>query len=101
MKAHHQRPRIRGAVALLHMARPNAARGAELRDLLKEVVVDVPEERKTRRKRVDVQAACNSAFYIGESVCESEGQLLCRGGASFPDVVTRDRDRIPLRYMLG
>ena len=101
MKAHHQRAWILRAVALLHVPCPDSTRGAELRDLFEEVVVDVPEKRKTRRKHVDVQAACNSAFHIGEAVCKSEGQLLCRGGAGFPDMVTGNRDRIPLRGVFG
>ena len=34
---------------------PHASSGAELRDLLEEVVVAVPEEREPRRERVDIE----------------------------------------------
>ena len=45
------------AEALLHEPRPDAARRAELGDLLEEVVVDVEEEAEARRELVDVEAA--------------------------------------------
>ena len=48
------------AEALLHDARPHAPRGAELRDLLEEVVVHVEEEREPRREVVDVEAALDA-----------------------------------------
>ena len=41
--------------------RPDAARGAELGDLLEEVVVHVEEEREPRREVVHVEAALDAA----------------------------------------
>ena len=44
-----------GAEALVHDPVPHAPRGAELGDLLEEVVVRVQEERQPRRELVDVE----------------------------------------------
>src|SRR5260221_9431513 len=60
VKAHHQRPRIFRTVSLLHMTRPDATRRAQLRDLLEEIVVNVPEEGKPRREGVHIEASLNS-----------------------------------------
>src|SRR5947209_5127004 len=66
VETHDPRPWTLRAVALLEVARPDPTRGAQLGDLLEEVVVNVPEERKTRREVVDVQAALDAALDICE-----------------------------------
>ena len=68
-----------GAEAFAHVARPDAARGAQLRDLLEEVEVAVPEERQPRREVVDVEPALHALLDVGEAVGERERQLLRRG----------------------
>ena len=88
----HERRALR-AVPLLHVPRPDAPRGAQLRDLLEEVVVDVPEEREPRREVVDVETARDAALDVREPVGERERELLRGGGAGFADVVAGDRDR--------
>ena len=50
------RLRVGGAEALAHDVRPHAPRGAELGDLLEDVVVAVEEEGQARRELVDGQA---------------------------------------------
>jgi hypothetical protein len=46
------------------VARPDAARRAELGDLLEEVEVDVEEEREARREVVDVEPARDPALHV-------------------------------------
>src|SRR5205085_11932000 len=87
-------------VALLHVARPDAARRAQLGDFLEEIVVDVPEEREARREVVDIEAAGLSALDVGEAVGERERELLRRRGARLANVVAGDRDRVPFRRVL-
>ena len=56
VEAQHQRARVLGAEALLREARPHAAGGAELRDLLEEVGVAGEEEGEPRRELVERRA---------------------------------------------
>ena len=60
------------------MLRLQAPRGAELRDLLQKIVVRVEEERKPRRKRIDLQTRCDRRFDIGDGVGERERNFLDR-----------------------
>jgi hypothetical protein len=101
MEPHHERAGIFRMIALLHVARPDAPRRAQLRNLLEEVVVDIPEEREPWCEAVDVESARNSTLDIRESVGEREGKLLCGGGSSFANMVAGDRYRIPLWDVLG
>src|SRR5439155_22161930 len=86
--------------ALLHRAGPEAPGGAELGDLLEEVVVDVEEEAEPAGEAVDVEAALDRRVDVGHAVAEGEGELLRRGRAGFADVIAADRDRIPFRNHL-
>ena len=101
VEAHDPRARTLRAVPLLEVARPDAARGAQLGDLLEEVVVDVPEERQPRREVVDVEPARDAALDVGEAVGERERQLLRGRRSGLANVVAGDRDRVPLRRVLG
>src|SRR5258708_24498279 len=78
------------------MAGPDAARGAQLGDLLEEIVVDVPEIREPAGEVVDVEPASESALDVGEAVGKRERQLLRGRRSRFADVVAADRDRVPL-----
>src|SRR3989454_5735528 len=83
MKPHHPRARLPRSEALPHVAGPNAPRGAELGDLLEEVVVDVPEEREPRCESIHVQSARHAALHIGRSEehtseLQSPCNLVCR-----------------------
>jgi hypothetical protein len=44
VEAHHPRARLFGLIALAHVPRPDAPGRPQLRDLLEEVVVNVPKE---------------------------------------------------------
>src|SRR2546425_11779772 len=79
------------------MPRPDATRRAKLCDLLEEIVVDVPEDRKPRRKLIDIEASRNSALDIREPVGESERELLRCSRSRLANVVAGNRNRIPLR----
>ena len=52
------------------MLRPEPARGAELRDLLEEVVVRVEEEGEPRRELVDSSPAAERRLGVGDRVGE-------------------------------
>ena len=88
------------AEALAHERRPHAARGAQLGDLLEEVVVQVEEERQPRREVVDVEAALDRRLHVADAVGERERELLHRRRAGFADVVAADRHRVPARRVL-
>ena len=80
------------------MPRPQPPRGAELRDLLEEVVVRVEEEREPRPERVDVEAGVARRLHVGDRVGERERHFLHRRRARLANVVAADRDRVPLRH---
>ena len=62
--------------------------------------MSVEEEGKPRCKVVDVHAAGDAPTHVLQPVAEGECQLLRGGGTCLPDVVTGDRNRIPLRHVL-
>ena len=89
------------AVDVAHPARPDPARGAELRDLLEEVDVRVEEERQPGRELVDVEAAGEAQLDVAEAVGERERQLLRGRRAGLADVVAGDRERLVRRDVRG
>ena len=93
------RARIGGAVTVAHQPGPEPPRGAELGDLLEEVVVGVEEEREARAERVDVEARRQARLDVGAGVGQRERHFLDRGRAGLTDVVAADRDRVPLRHL--
>ena len=101
VRAQHPALGILGAVTLAHQARPDPARGAELGDLLEEIVVHVPEEAEPRREVVDLHPALEAALDVAEAVGQREGELLHRRRARLADVVAGDAHRIPVGIVLG
>ena len=101
VEAQRERLRVRRAEPLAHDARPQAARRAELRDLLEEVVVRVEEEREPLAELVRREPRLDRGLAVGDAVRERERQLLHRGRAGLADVVAGDRDRVPRRDPLG
>src|SRR5512133_928399 len=85
---------------LAHLTRPNATGGAILGDLFEEVIVRIEEEGKTRRELVHVHAARNTPPDVFESVAQGECQFLCGCRSRFTDVISADRNCVPLRYFL-
>ena len=86
---------VRRAEPLAHHTRPDATRGAELRDLLEEVVVRVEEERQPCTELVGRLAGLDRGGAIRDPVGNRERELLHRRRAGFADVVPGDRDRVP------
>ena len=89
--------RGRRSEAVAHDLRPQRAGGAELRDLLEEVVVGVEEEGEPGAERVGREARGDCRLAVGDSVRERECELLRGGRARLADVVAGDRDRVPAR----
>ncbi len=92
-----QRPAARVArlEPILHGARPEAARRAELGHLLDEIVVYVEEEAQPPGEGIGVQAAPHRRVDVGDAVAQRESDLLRSGRAGLADVVARDGDRVP------
>src|SRR5438093_7376208 len=99
VRAQLKRPRIGRVVAALDLACPDPPRRPELRDRLEEVVVDVEEERHPRHEVVHIEARGDAPLHVLETVDEGERQLLDRRRARLANVVTGDRDRVPLRHL--
>src|SRR5688572_1184308 len=99
MKPEHQRTRIASLETIPHDARPQPPGGAKLGDLLEQIVVRVEEERNARREIVDREAGCERGFDIGNSIGERECNFLYRSRSRFADVITADRDRVPVRHL--
>ena len=78
---------------------PDAARGAELGDLLEQVVVGGEEEGEARRELVERQAGGEGRLAVGDRVGDGEGDLLHGGRARLAHVVAADADRVPGRQL--
>ena len=61
----------------------------------------VEEERQPFAERVRGKPRVDGCLAVGNPVRERKGELLHRRRARLADVVARDRDRVPLRYLLG
>ena len=92
---------VLGAVFIFHSPGHNAPRGAVLGYLLKEITVGIKEVRQPRRKLIDILPRLDSRLNILEPVGQCESQLLHGGGTRLANMITADRDCIPLWHMLG
>ena len=101
VEAQHHRLRVLRPEALLHRVRPHVAGGAELGDLLEDVVVAVEEEGQAGGEVVDLQAGVERRLHVGHAAGEREGDLLDGARALLAEVVAGDRDRVPLRDPLA
>jgi hypothetical protein len=89
------------AETFLHDLGVDAARGAELGDLLEEVGLADEEEGQARREGVHVHAGLLHLLHIGDQVAHREGHFMQRRRARLADVVTRDVDRVVALHVLG
>ena len=80
--------------------RPDPPGRPELRDFFEEIDMGIEKEGELGSERVDVEMARESEFDISETVREGVGELLHSGRAGFPDVVTRDRQRLVVGHLL-
>src|SRR4029079_5756995 len=67
-----------------------------LRHLFKKVVVRVEEERESLAKAIEVQARLDRRFNVSDGVSKREGDLLNSRRPRFSNVVSADRDRVPV-----
>ena len=88
------------AEAVAHDLRPDAAGCTILRDFFEHVVVRVPEEGETARKVVDVESRLDGGIDVGDAVGNRKGDFLGSRRAGFADMVARDGNGVPLRYVL-
>ena len=101
MEVQHQRPRLARPEAVVHDRGPHPAGGAELRDLLEEIVVDVEEEGQAGAELIDVESPPHGRVDVGDAVGEREAELLGGRTTCLAHVVAADRDRVPARNVLG
>src|SRR5205823_5144785 len=101
MGAELQRALVRRLVAPLDLARPDAPRRAELRDLLEEVVVHVEEEGHAGYELVHIKTGGYAPLHVLEPVDERERELLERRRARLADVIAGHADGVPLRHLTG
>ena len=101
VEAQRLRLRVRDVETLSHDPGPEATRRAELRHFLEEVVVRVEEEGEALAELVGRQAGSDGRLRVRDAVRERERELLNGGRAGLADVVAGDRDRVPLRNVLG
>ncbi len=100
MKPQLQRPLIPRAEPLTHDLRPHPAGRPELRDLLKHIVMRIEKERQTRRELINHKTSIQSGLHIRDPRTQRERNLLHRRAALLPEVIPRDRDRVPQRNVL-
>ena len=91
---------IFGAETLLHDFCPDAAGGAELGNLFKQVVVGVEEERQARSEFINIHADLDGGVNVGDAVGQGEGDFLHGAGTGFTDMVAGDGDGVPLGHVV-
>src|ERR1700678_4530488 len=96
VEAQHQGAGIAGAEAFAQGAGPEAAGGAEFRDLHKQLVVGIEEEGELRREFVHGEAGGDGSFDVGDAIRETEGDFLHVCGTVFADVIAGDGDCVPV-----
>src|SRR5439155_8755595 len=96
MKPHHHRTLVSGFEAVFHDPRPQPARGAEFSDFLKKMVVDIEEERQAAGKLVNLKPRLERRLHVRDPIGEGECEFLHRGRTGFADVITGDRNSIPV-----
>ena len=87
--------------ALLHNLCPNATGSTELCNLFEYIVVCIPEEGQTASKIIYVQASLDSSLNICNTISDGECDFLGSGRTSLTDVITGNRDSVPLWNILG
>ena len=89
--------RVSHAEPVTHDARPQPPRRTELGNLLEEVVVGIEEKRQPPSEPRCVQTGGDDGLDVGDTVSECKRDLLSGGRARLANVVSADRDRVPLR----
>ena len=100
VEAQHHRAGVFRLEALLGDARPEAAGGAELGDLLQAEAVAGEEEGEAGGKLVELEPGGETGFDVGDGVRHGEADLLRRCAAGLAHVVAADADRVPGRQLI-
>src|SRR5438132_1638284 len=82
-----------------HLACPDPAGRAVLREFLEQIVVRVEEEGQAGREVVHPESAVDAPADVFHAVRQGEGQLLPGGRPRLANVIAADRDRVPLRHL--
>jgi len=83
-----------------HDSGVEAPRRAKLGNLLEQIAVCRKEEGQARRERINREPGLDRARHVLNRVSERKGELLDRGGASFANMISGNRDRIPVRHII-
>src|SRR6185437_6936311 len=87
--------------AIPHDPRVHPPRRPKLRCLFEQIAVRRKKERQPRRKRIDGQSGVHRPRHVLDRVGERERELLHRGRSRLANVVPGNRERMPLRHVLG
>src|SRR3989338_9662121 len=91
--------RVLCAKALLRDLRPDPPSGSEFCHLFKKIIVSVEEERQLAAEFVELQSGIDRRLDVRNGIGEGECDLLDRRRPSFANMITADRNRIPLREL--
>ena len=86
---------------LLHNLSPYAAGSAELSNFFQNVVMCIPEEGETACEIINVQTSLNSSLAICNTISNGKCNFLRSSRACLTDMITGNRDSIPLWNVLG
>ena len=78
-----------------------SARGAKFGDFFQKIVVRVKKKRQARREIINFQPDGNRRVNISDAVGERESDFLRGGRTGFADVITGNRNRVPVRHFRG
>src|SRR6266704_2090512 len=101
VEAQHQRAWVFRAEAFRHDFGPEAAGGSILGDFFEKIVMSVEEKRKLRSKFIDAESGVERGLNVGDAIGKREGDFLDCGRTGFADVITGDRDGVPLRDVVA
>ena len=101
VEAQHHGLGIGGAETLLHDRCPEAARRTELGGLFKQVVMGVKEEGQARGEFVERQSGRKRRLDVGNAIRQGEGDFLHRRRSRFTNVITGNRNGVPIRHFFA
>jgi len=100
MEAKHPAFWILGTKALTHDVSPDPPSCTKFSHFLKKIIVRIEKERQARRKFVDIQTCFYGSFDIGYAICQGKCYLLHGCRACFSNVISRNRNGIPVWNIL-
>src|SRR6185436_18736089 len=98
VKSQHQRAWIACVETIVHDVRPQTSCSTKLRDLLEQIVMRVEEKRNARSELIYFQTSRQRRLDIRNSISKCKSNFLNRGRTGFTNVITADRDRVPVGH---